>query len=120
MEKLSQLIIDVNKDDIKIIENLDLNNLFNLTYSFNALKNTIGTLVKNQENFQKKFEKVLEINNEQNKYMEYLEKLIKDNYTTKEESNILDKKINELDKKIAEIDEELTKSNYIIINILFI
>ena len=111
MEKLSKLIIDVNKDDIEIIKSLDLNSLFSLTYSFDLLKNTIGTLVQNQENFRKKFDKILVINNEQNKYIQSLEKLIKDNYSTKEESKILDKKIKELDKKIAEIDEELTKSN---------
>ena len=120
MEKISKLIIDANKDDIEVIQKLDLNSLFNLTYSFDILKNTIRTLVKNQENFQKKMEKVLEINNEQNKYIESLQKHIKDNYITKEESNKLDNKIKELDNKIAEIDAELTKSNSIINNILFI
>jgi seryl-tRNA synthetase len=65
-------------------------------------------------------EKVLEINNEQNKYIESLQKYIKDNYTTKEESNKLDNQIKDLDKKIAEIDAELTKSNSNINNILFI
>lgn len=115
MEKLPKIIIDDVEADITILEDLSLNNLFKLTYNFDILKTTISTLFQNQENLAKKINKAYEINNEQNKYIETLQKYIKDNYITKQESitqqEKLESKIKELDQKITQIDEELVKSN---------
>ena len=115
MENLSKLIFADIDNDITIIKDLDLNGLFNLTYSFDILKGTLSTLFKNQQNLLKKINKANEINNEQNKVIESLQKYIKENCITKGESkslkNNLETKVKELDKRIAQIDEELGKSN---------
>jgi uncharacterized phage infection (PIP) family protein YhgE len=104
MEKLAKLINDDANISIKIIDDAKLNHLFNLTYSFDILKSAITTLFKNQENLQKKLKKAIETNNEQNKYIETLQKQIKDNYTTKEEAK-------KLDTKLTEINDALIESN---------
>ena len=115
MEKISKLIFADIDNDITIIEDLDLNGLFNLTYNFDILKGTISTLFKNQQNLMKKINKAHEINNEQNKVIESLQKYIKDKCITKDESKNtqknLESKIEELNQKIYQIDEELVKSN---------
>ena len=109
MEKIAKLINDEAKINIKIIEDAKLNHLFNITYSFDILKSAISTLFKNQDSLLKKLNKAFEINNEQNKYIESLEKRIKDNYTSKEESK-------KLDSKLTEINDALVESNSFIYN----
>ena len=104
MEKISKLINDEAKINIKIIEDAKLNHLFNLSYSFDILKSAISTLFKNQDSLLKKLNKAFEINNEQNKYIESLEKKIKEKYTTKEESK-------KIETKITEINDALVESN---------
>jgi predicted RNase H-like nuclease (RuvC/YqgF family) len=111
MEKVPQFIIDTKDEEIAIVEDTDLKNLFNLTYSFDLLQSTITLLFKNQEKLENKIFKANEINNEQNKKIESLQKYIRDNCATKKEFNYLENKINELNKKISEIDDELVKSN---------
>ena len=115
MEKLPKLTFEEIEADITIIEDMDLNSLFQLTYNFDILKSTISALFQNQENLQKKINKAFEVNNEQNKYIETLHQYIKDNCVTKKEYNPqkekLESKIKELDQKITQIDEELVKSN---------
>lgn len=115
MEEITKLTLSDIDNDITIIDDLDLNSLFNFTYNFDILKLTITTLFKNQQNLLKKITKTNEINNEQNKEIESLQNYIKDNYTTKNESKSLKKnlelKLDELNQKITQIDEELVKSN---------
>ena len=111
MEKVPQFIIDNKDEEIAIVEDTDLKNLFNLTYSFDLLQNTITLLFKNQEKLENKIFRANEVNNEQNKKIESLQKYIRDNSETKKEFNYLENKINELNKKISEIDDELVKSN---------
>ena len=45
MEKIAKLINDEAKINIKIIEDAKLNNLFNITYSFDILKSDISKLL---------------------------------------------------------------------------
>ena len=111
MEKVPQFIIDTKDEEIAIVEDTDLKNLFNLTYSFDLLQSTITLLFKNQEKLENKIFKANEINNEQNKKIESLQRYIRDNCAAKKEFNYLENKINELNKKISEIDDELVKSN---------
>ena len=46
MEKVPQFIIDNKDDEIAIVEDTDLKNLFNLSYSFDLLQSTITLLFK--------------------------------------------------------------------------
>ena len=112
MENFPKLVFNDFETDITILEEeLNLNNLFKLTYNFDTLKGTISTLFQNQEKLMKKINKEIEINLEQNKYIESLQKHKKENYTTKAEKEKLELKINELENKLTEIDDELVKSN---------
>ena len=112
MEKFPKLIFDDVETDITISKGgLHLDSLFKLTYDFDKLKGAISALFSNQEKLLKKINKACEINNNQNKYIEYLQKNINENFTTKEEKEKLELKIKELDDKLKEIDDELTKSN---------
>ena len=116
METKAQLIFDEGETEVTIIKDEDLNTLFSLTYNFDILKNAIFTIFKNQENLLKKITKNSEINNEQNKLIESLEKKVQEKYISKDEynetKNNLESQIKELNLKISQIDEEFTKSNY--------
>ena len=105
MEQLPKIISDDIEEDITIMDDMDLNNLFNLTYNFDILKSTISILFKNQENLLKKINKAYEINKQQNEYMESLHQ------ESISQKDNLESKIKEIDQKITQIDEELVKSN---------
>ena len=47
---------EIEPEDITIVENLDLNALFNLSYNFDLLKGIITTILKNQETFKKQIQ----------------------------------------------------------------
>lgn len=129
MEKDNKNIIltDISSENITIVDNLDLNTLFNLSYNFDILKGIISTILKNQESLQKQIEKEKKINKEQNKAIETLKNniiSIKEKYTTKElfnstHSHFVDikSKIGQIDEKIILMEEELSKSKNIYINI---
>ncbi len=125
MEKDNKNIIltDISSENITIVDNLDLNTLFNLSYNFDILKGIISTILKNQESLQKQIEKEKKINKEQNKAIETLKNniiSIKEKYTTKElfnstHSHFVDikSKIGQIDEKIILMEEELSKSKNI-------
>lgn len=110
MDKQPTIIIDDANIGIKIIEDAKLNHLFNLSYNFDILKSAISMLFKNQENLLKKIDKAYDMNNEQKKYIESLEKYIKDNCTTKKETKKL---MSDLNTKITQINDALAESNLI-------
>ena len=58
MEKKSDnlMLTDIEPENITIVENLDLNALFNLSYNFDLLKGIISTILKNQETLKKQIE----------------------------------------------------------------
>ena len=105
MEQLPKIISDDIEEDITIMDDMDLNNLFNLTYNFDILKSTISILFKNQENLLKKINKAYEINKQQNEYMESLHQ------ESISQKDNLESKIKEIEQKVTQIDEELVKSN---------
>ena len=113
-------IKDIDEENIKIVDNLDLNSLFNLTYNFDLLKGVLTTILKNQETFKKQIEKEKKNNFDQSRAIESLKGnilSIKENYMTKEQFqptkyqiDDINLKINQLDEKILQMEEEFAKS----------
>lgn len=81
---------EVTAEKIKIMNDIDLNALFNLNYNFDLLKGIIEQLLKNQQALQKQLDECYNNNNEKDKRIEKLEKevkYLKDTYINKETYN---------------------------------
>ena len=114
------LIENIEPENITLVENIDLNALFNLTYNFDLLKGTISTILKNQELFKKQIENEKRKNNDQNRTIESLKSnilLLKEKYMTKElfsstkyQIDDINIKILQLGEKITHMEEEISKS----------
>ena len=68
---------ELTSEKIKIVNDIDLNALFNLNYNFDLLKGIIETLLKNQEAIQKQLDEIYSSNYEKDKELENIEKQIK-------------------------------------------
>ena len=114
------LIENIEPENITLVENIDLNALFNLTYNFDLLKGTISTILKNQESLKKQIENEKRKNNDQNRTIESLKSnilLLKEKYMTKElfsstkyQIEDINIKILQLGEKISNMEEEISKS----------
>jgi len=97
----------IDPENVKIIEDIDLNALFKLSYNFDLLKGTLSTILNNQKLFQKQIEDIKNTNNEQNEMIESL----KQNYLSKEEfSNFKKERLDDINEQINHFDRQLTKS----------
>ena len=79
MEKSSphRISTELTSEKIKIVNDIDLNALFNLNYNFDLLKGIIETLLKNQEAIQKQLDEIYSSNYDKDKSIENMEKEIK-------------------------------------------
>ncbi len=68
---------ELTSEKIKIVNDIDLNALFNLNYNFDLLKGIIETLLKNQEAIQKQLDDVYSSNIDKDKAIENIEKQVK-------------------------------------------
>ena len=97
----------IDPENVKIIEDIDLNALFKLSYNFDLLKGTLSTILNNQKLFQKQIEDIKNTNNEQNEMIESL----KQNYLSKEEfSNFKKERLEDINEQINHFERQLTKS----------
>ena len=114
---------EITSEKIKIVNDIDLNSLFNLNYNFDLLKGIIETLLKNQEAIQKQLDEVYSSNFDKNKEMENIEKqikYIKDIYIDKgtfmkleSEVDKIKEHLNKTDKRIDECKLYLITYNFI-------
>ena len=115
---------ELTSEKIKIVNDIDLNALFNLNYNFDLLKGIIETLLKNQEAIQKQLDEIYSSNYEKDKELENIEKQIKlvkeisiDRGTFKNlESEVeqIKEHLKQTHKKIEEC--KIFSLNYIILN----
>ena len=100
---------EVTSDKIKLVNDIDLNSLFNLNYNFDLLKGIIEKLLKNQQKLQKQIDSMKDEQKE-------LKLLKNDLNTTKEELN----KINQIfqidDNNEKDKDKYKDKSNEVNMN----
>ena len=115
---------EITSEKIKIVNDIDLNSLFNLNYNFDLLKGIIETLLKNQEAIQKQLDEVYSSNFDKDKEIENNEnqiKLIKELYVDKNTFKNLESEVNELKEHLKQTDKKVEECKiYIIIYILLI
>ena len=108
MDKKNEKIVkDISTGYFAMVKELDLNELFKLTYNFDLLKGLITSMLKNQESLKNQIEKETEKNNEQNTIIENLKndiELMQEKFMTKESAKA---QINEINNNINKIEEEI-------------
>lgn len=114
---------EITSEKIKIVNDIDLNSLFNLNYNFDLLKGIIETLLKNQEAIQKQLDEVYSSNFDKNKEMENIEKqikYIKDIYIDKGTFMKLESEVDKIKEHLNKTDKRIDESKLYLITYIFI
>ena len=96
---------EINSEKIKIMNDIDLNALFNLNYNFDLLKGIIEQLLKNQNALQNQIDELFGSIGDRDKRIESLEKevkYLKETYVNKSQ-------LKEVLEDLKEIKEHLKK-----------
>ena len=96
---------EINSEKIKIMNDIDLNALFNLNYNFDLLKGIIEQLLKNQNALQNQVDELFGSIGDRDQRIEALEKevkYLKETYVNKSQ-------LNEVLDDLKEIKEHLKK-----------
>jgi len=96
---------EINSEKIKIMNDIDLNALFNLNYNFDLLKGIIEQLLKNQNALQNQVDELFGSIGDRDKRIEALEKevkYLKETYVNKSQ-------LKEVLEDLKEIKEHLKK-----------
>lgn len=114
---------ELTSEKIKIINDIDLNSLFNLNYNFDLLKGIIETLLKNQEAIQKQLDEVYSSNYDKNKEMENIEKqikYIKDLYIDKGTFMKMESEVDKIKERLNNVDKRIDECKLYLITYIFI
>lgn len=95
---------EITSAKIKVINDIDLNALFNLSYNFDLLKGIIETLLSNQQLIQKQLDESYASGIDKDQKIEYLE-----NEINKLKSTYVDKDTRKLD--LEEINKHFKKND---------
>lgn len=107
---------ELTSEKIKIIKDIDLNSLFNLSYNFDLLKGLIEHLLTNQQKLQNQIDEMYKKDCERDKLTNTLlddMKVMQENYVDKDTFNpILEEinEINEIKNKLKLYDEKFSES----------
>ena len=107
------ILTELEPTQITVLNDLNVDALFNLSYNFDLLKGTITTMIKNQQNLQQQCSIENKTNNEQNQILGALEqriKIIEDNYINKDTFKENTDQFKEIQDKIQFQDDLLQKS----------
>jgi ferritin len=94
---------ELTSEKIKIIKDIDLNSLFNLSYNFDLLKGLIEHLLTNQQKLQNQIDEMYQKDCERDKHTNDLlddMKLIKETYVDKDTFNPVLNDVNNMKDKI--------------------
>ena len=114
---------EITSEKIKIVNDIDLNSLFNLNYNFDLLKGIIETLLKNQEAIQKQLDEVYSSNYDKNKEMENIEKqikYIKDLYIDKGTFMKMESEVDKIKERLNNTDKRIDECKLYLITYIFI
>lgn len=114
---------EITSEKIKIVNDIDLNSLFNLNYNFDLLKGIIETLLKNQEAIQKQLDEVYSSNFDKNKEMENIEKqikYIKDLYIDKGTFMKMESEVDKIKEHLKKTDKRIDECKIYLITYIFI
>ena len=113
---------EINSEKIKIMNDIDLNALFNLNYNFDLLKGIIEQLLKNQNALQNQIDELFGNNGDKDKRIEQLEKevkYLKETYVSKTELKVIEDDLKEIKEHLQKHDIQIEESkyNHMLINI---
>ena len=114
-KKLSpnRISTDINSEKIKIMNDIDLNALFNLNYNFDLLKGIIEQLLKNQNALQNQIDELFGGGTEKDKRIETLEKevkYLKETYVNKETFKKVQDDIEAIKEHLRQHDTQIDDS----------
>ena len=104
---------ELTSEKIKIIKDIDLNSLFNLSYNFDLLKGLIEHLLTNQQKLQNQIDEMYKKDCERDQHTNALlddMKLIKETYVDKNTFNPILDEINGIKEKINSHNEKYSES----------
>ena len=104
---------ELTSEKIKIIKDIDLNSLFNLSYNFDLLKGLIEHLLTNQQKLQNQIDEMYKKDCERDQHTNALlddMKLIKETYVDKNTFNPILDEINGIKEKINSHNEKFSES----------
>ena len=113
-QQTEKMLKEISSGNVKVIKEIDLNDIFKFSYNFDLLKGLITAILKNQENLKTKIDKERETINEQSKIIEALKndmKSMKENSISKEQYTNINSKINEIVEQMNKIHEKAKSKN---------
>ena len=113
---------EITSEKIKIMNDIDLNALFNLNYNFDLLKGIIEQLLKNQNALQNQIDELYGNNGDKDKRIENLEKevkYLKETYVNKTELKAIEDDLKEIKEHLQKHDIQIEESKFsqLLINI---
>ena len=106
---------ELTSEKIKIIKDIDLNSLFNLSYNFDLLKGLIEHLLTNQQKLQNQIDEMYNKDCDRDKHTNLLlddMKLIKETYVDKDSLNPIFEVIEGIKEKLNHHEEKLSFSKF--------
>ena len=104
---------EITTEKIKIMNDIDLNALFNLNYNFDLLKGIIEQLLKNQNALQNQIDELYGNNGDKDKRIENLEKevkYLKETYVNKTEFKAIEADLKGIKEKLKRHDIQIEES----------
>ena len=104
---------EITSEKIKIMNDIDLNALFNLNYNFDLLKGIIEQLLKNQNALQNQIDELYGNNGDKDKRIENLEKevkYLKETYVNKSELKEIQTDLKQIKEKLKAHDNLIEES----------
>ena len=114
---------EVTSEKIKIVNDIDLNALFNLNYNFDLLKGIIETLLKNQGALQKQLDEIYASNDDKDQLIENMDKeikFLKETTVGKIDFEKLESEVSEIKRHLKQNERHIEECKFIIFIIRYI
>ena len=112
MKKTSphRISTEATSDKIKLVNDIDLNALFNLNYNFDLLKGIIETLLKNQGSIQRQLDELYSSNDDKDKLINKMEneiKILKEIKVNTADYRNLETEVEKIQNHFKQIDKKI-------------
>ena len=111
----NRISTELTSEKIKIINDIDLNSLFNLNYNFDVLKGIIEHLLTNQQKLQNQIDEIFVKDCDRDQNITNLlrdTKAIKDSYVDKNSFKVVLQNIKEIKEHLKKHDNEIAESKF--------
>ena len=113
---------EITTEKIKIMNDIDLNALFNLNYNFDLLKGIIEQLLKNQNALQNQIDDLYGIKGDKDQRIDALEKelkYIKETYVKKDDLKPIEVDLKSIKEHLKKHDAQIDESKYIMLSNIY-